>query len=403
MLVGLDRLPSLPRLLSRLRAGPVGLLAHPASVDRAFRHASAVLAGSGARFGALFGPEHGYGGEAQYMVGVGDDRDEGTGARIVSLYGDDLASLSPRPEHLEGLSALVVDLADVGARYYTFVWTALLALRAAARVGVHVIMLDRPNPLGNDPARCEGAFQQSEYLSFVGLEPLPVRHGLTPAEVVARFAARDGLPFGEEGAFSVVEATGAPSEGAPAWGRPFVSTSPNMPTADTALVYPGGCLLEGTNLSEGRGLTRPFECLGAPWLDAGRLAASLAGSGLPGFVARPITFRPMFDKHAGELCRGVQVHVSDAAAFRPYATYLALIGYAAKAHPEHFAFRTEPYEFVSDRLAFDLLTGSDEARKAVSAGEDPSALARRLSAPPEGWADEIRAARELVARAACWG
>ncbi|HEU4538366.1 MAG TPA: exo-beta-N-acetylmuramidase NamZ domain-containing protein, partial [Polyangiaceae bacterium] len=140
MLVGLDRLPRLPRLLSRLRAGPVGLLAHPASVDRSFAHAADVLAAAGVRFGAFFGPEHGYGGEAQYMVGVDDARDERTGAPIVSLYGSDFASLSPRPEHLAGLSALVVDLADVGARYYTFVWTALLALRAAARAGVHVVL-----------------------------------------------------------------------------------------------------------------------------------------------------------------------------------------------------------------------------------------------------------------------
>ncbi len=403
MLVGLDRLPRLPRLLARLRAGPVGLLAHPASVDRSLRHAADVLAAEGVRFGAFFGPEHGYGGEAQYMVGVADARDERTGAPIVSLYGDDLASLSPRPEHLAGLSALVVDLADVGARYYTFVWTALLALRAAARAGVHVVLLDRPNPLGSEPARCEAPLQRPGFFSFVGLEPLPVRHGLTPAEVVARSAAAEGLPLGESGALSVVAVEGAPAEGAPAWGRPFVAPSPNMPTADTALVYPGGCLLEGTNLSEGRGLTRPFEFVGAPWLDGRRLAAALAGSGLEGFCARPLTFRPMFDKYAGEACGGVQVHVTDRAAFRPYATYLALVGYAARHHPEHFAFRTTPYEFIDHIPAFDLLTGGDEARRGVAAGEDPAALARALSAAPDDWAGQMRAARAEAARAACWG
>jgi uncharacterized protein YbbC (DUF1343 family) len=403
MLVGLDLLPRLPRLLARLRAGPAGLLAHPASVDRSFRHAADVLAGEGVRLGTLFGPEHGYGGEAQYMVGVDDARDERTGARVVSLYGNDLASLSPRPEHLAGLSTLVVDLADVGARYYTFVWTALLALRAAARAGVHVVLLDRPNPLGSDPARCEGALQRPGYFSFVGLEPLPVRHGLTPAEVVARSALAEGISLGEAGAFSVVRVEGDPVEGAPAWDRAFVPPSPNMPTADTALVYPGGCLLEGTNLSEGRGLTRPFEYLGAPWLDGRRLAENLAGSGLPGFVARPLTFRPMFDKHAGELCGGVQIHVTDRATFRPYATYLAVVGYAAREHPERFAFRTEPYEFVGDRLAFDLLTGGDEARTAMLAGEDPAGLARRLSPPPADWAEQMRAARAGAEKASCWG
>jgi uncharacterized protein YbbC (DUF1343 family) len=403
VLVGLDRLSQLPRLLARLRAGPVGLLAHPASVDRTLRHAADVLADERVRFGAFFGPEHGYGGEAQYMVGVADARDERTGAPVVSLYGADFASLSPRPEHLAGLSALVIDLADVGARYYTFVWTALLALRAAARAGVHVVLLDRPNPLGGDPAACEGGLPRPGFLSFVGLEPLPVRHGLTPAEVVARAAAADGLPLGEAGALSVVGVRGAPAEGAFAWDRPFVPPSPNMPTADTALVYPGGCLLEGTNLSEGRGLTRPFECVGAPWLDGRRLARALAGAGLGGFVARPVTFRPMFDKYAGEACGGVHLHVTDRAAFRPYATYLALVGYAARHHPEHFRFRAEAYEFVDHVPAFDLLTGGDEARLAIARGDDPTALGRRLSAPPADWAGAMAAARAEAARAECWG
>ncbi|RYE94624.1 MAG: DUF1343 domain-containing protein [Myxococcales bacterium] len=388
MRVGLDRLPDEPGLLGRLRGQRVGLLAHPASVDRRMQHASDLLDRLGVQPRVFFGPEHGYGGEAQYMETVGDARHPQTGAPVVSLYGSSLASLSPRDEHLDLIDLLVVDLADVGSRYYTFVWTALLAARAAARRGVHTLLLDRPNPLGR--AR-EGV--TNTLRSFVGLEPLPVRHGLTVGEVVALFLARDGLALGPDGACSVLTADGLPDAAdGRHWDRPFVLTSPNMPTLDTALVYPGGCLLEGTNLSEGRGTTRPFELVGAPWLDARRLAAALGRSGLGGFEARPVSFTPTFDKHRGQACQGVQIHPTDRAAFRPYAVYLALIGLARQHHPEHFAFRTEAYEFVDDIPAFDLLTGDDRARRALEAGEDPIAVARERSVCDLDPGDEARAA-----------
>lgn len=375
MQVGLDRLGGSRGLLTRLRGERVGLLAHPASVDRGFRHAAEVLDGLGVQPRVFFGPEHGYGGEAQYMEGVADSRHPETGAPVVSLYGDTFASLSPRDEHLALIDVLLIDLADVGSRYYTFVWTALLAARAAAARGVHVALLDRPNPLGR---RREGKVNQLR--SFVGLEPLPVRHGLTPGEIAALFLRRDGLPLGPTGALSLVPARGlADDADGWSWDRPFVTTSPNMPTLDTVLVYPGGCLLEGTNLSEGRGTTRPFELVGAPWLDGRRLAGLLNGSGLPGFVARPITFCPTFHKFAGQLCRGVQIHPTDRGTFLPYATYLALIGLARSLHPEAFAFRTDLYEFIDDIPAFDLLTGSDEARLAFLRGDAPVEVARALS------------------------
>jgi uncharacterized protein YbbC (DUF1343 family) len=398
--VGLDRLPLLPSLLDRLRGGRVGLLAHPASVDRNMVHAAEVLARAGVRPAIFFGPEHGYGGEAQDMVGVASARDARTGAPIVSLYGERFEDLSPRPEHLAGLDVLLVDLADVGARYYTFVWTALLALRAAHRAGVAVVVLDRPNPIGGTFAQVEGATQRDGFLSFVGLEPAPIRHALTVGELLARFAERDGIPLGPDGALAIVSVRRwERARTAHAWVRPFVIPSPNMPTPDTALVYPGGCLLEGTNLSEGRGTTRPFEIAGAPWIDGHALAAGLAATGLGGFVARPITFHPMFQKHAKSICGGVQIHVTAAASFKPVATYVALVALARAQDPERFRFRTEKYEYVDDIPAFDLLTGSAEARRAMEAGEDARAVAEEVSRADPGWPEAMIAAAAAVERA----
>lgn len=395
--LGLDRLSSsgsLDPLVARLRSTRVGLLAHPASVDRGMAHAGEVLSRIGVRPRIFFGPEHGYGGEAQDMIGVATATDARTGAPIVSLYGDDFADLSPKPEHLAEIDLLLVDLADVGSRYYTFVWTALLALRAAAKAGVSVIVLDRPNPVGGLAAQVEGRTQDPRFLSFVGLEPVPVRHQLTVGEILALFAARDGLA---KEALAVVPVRGWDrARGAEGWDRPFVLPSPNMPTADTALVYPGGCLLEGTNLSEGRGTTRPFEIVGAPWIDGHALAEGLAATGLPGFVARALTFRPTFHKHAATICGGVQIHPTDAATFRPYATYVALIALARAQEPERFGFRTERYEYVDHLPALDLLTGSSAVRTAMEAGEDPGAIARTAAEADPGWPEQMAQAARLV-------
>jgi uncharacterized protein YbbC (DUF1343 family) len=399
--VGLDRLPHLAPLVARLRSSRVGLLAHPASVDRDLTHVSTVLHGAGVRPAVFFGPEHGYGGEAQDMASVASAVDARTGAPVVSLYGDRFDDLSPRPEHLAGLDVLLVDLADVGARYYTFVWTALLALRAAQRAGVTVIVLDRPNPIGGLGALVEGRTQHPGFLSFVGLEPVPIRHSLTVGELLALLAARDGLPLGADGALAVVPVLGWDRvRTAAAWDRPFVLPSPNMPTWETALVYPGGCLLEGTNLSEGRGTTRPFEIVGAPWLDGQALARALEATGLPGFVARPLTFRPTFQKHAGVLCGGVQIHPLDEAAFRPVATYVALISLAHAQDPVRFRFRTERYEYVDDIPAIDLLLGSAEARRAIESGESVREVARHAGEADPAWPEAMARAALEVARAA---
>jgi uncharacterized protein YbbC (DUF1343 family) len=373
---GLDRLATHDALGAELRGARVGLLAHPASVDRRLVHARRVLDDVGVRVAVVFGPEHGYGGEAQDMIGVADARDA-LGTPVRSLYGERFEDLSPRADDLAGLDVLVVDLQDVGSRYYTFVWTAVLAMRACAAAGVRVLVLDRPNPLGSDPASVEGRRQQRPYCSFVGLEPVPVRHALTLGEIVAWRAEVEGLA---KEAVRVLGVAGLDRTAhAPAWDRPMVMPSPNMPAYETALVYPGGCLVEGTNLSEGRGTTRPFEIVGAPWLDGMKLAASLHGLGLPGFRARPLAFQPTFHKHAGRACGGVQIHVTDPGTFRPYATYLALVALARAQDPERFAFRTEKYEFRDDVPAFDLLTGDAEARERIARGDPPAEVAAALA------------------------
>jgi uncharacterized protein YbbC (DUF1343 family) len=373
---GLDRLATHPKLGAELRAARVGLLAHPASVDRRLVHARRILDALGVRVAVVFGPEHGYGGEAQDMVGVADARDS-LGTPVRSLYGERFEDLSPRAEDLASIDVLVIDLQDVGSRYYTFVWTAVLAMRACLRAGVRVLVLDRPNPIGGDLSRIEGRRQTREHCSFVGLEPVPVRHGLTLGEIVAWRAELERAP---PEAVRVLGVAGIErAEHASAWDRPFVMPSPNMPTYETALVYPGACLVEGTNLSEGRGTTRPFEIVGAPWLDGARLADEVHALSLPGFRARPVTFRPTFHKHASQTCGGVQIHVTDAAAFRPYATYLALLALASAHEPSRFAFRTEKYEYRDDVPAFDLLTGDSEARGRIARGDRPRDIAEAIA------------------------
>jgi uncharacterized protein YbbC (DUF1343 family) len=335
-----------------------------------------VLDALGARVVVVFGPEHGYGGEAQDMVGVADARDA-WGTPVRSLFGERFEDLSPAEGDLAGIDLMVVDLQDVGARYYTFVWTAVLAMRACARVGVRMIILDRPNPIGCDPSHVEGRRQKREYCSFVGLEPIPIRHCLTLGEVVAWRADVERVPRELLGVLGIAGIDRA--EDATAWDRPFVMPSPNMPCHTTALVYPGGCLVEGTNLSEGRGTTRPFEIVGAPWIEGVRLADELHSIALPGVRARPVTFQPTFHKHAGRRCGGVHVHVTDAASFRPVATYVALVALARAQAPESFAFRAEKYEFRDDVPAFDLLTGDAETRERIVRGEPARHVAEAVA------------------------
>ena len=360
-----------------LRGQRIGLLCHAASIDRRLRHAAERVAGLvGDGLTLLFGPEHGVRGDAQDMVGVADrlTPDPHLGVPVVSLYGSDEASLRPRAEHLSELDLLVVDLQDVGSRYYTYVWTMVMCLGACADAGVRVLVLDRPNPLGG--ALVEGPGVAPGFESFVGYHAVPTRHGLTMGEVAALCRAERDI---------AVDLEVLPMQGwrremlADETGLPWVMPSPNMPTLDAALVYPGGCLYEGTNLSEGRGTTRPFELVGAPYVNGRALAAALDREGLDGVALRPCGFSPTFQKHAGQLCGGVQLHLTDASAFRPLRAGVAIVAAAHRLWPEAFAWRKEAYEFVDEHPAIDLLAGGTWLREGVEAGAGIDELC-------EGWA-----------------
>jgi uncharacterized protein YbbC (DUF1343 family) len=393
METGLDRLARSPALASRLRDQKVGVLAHPASVTRDLVHIGVVLEALGIRPTVYFGPEHGFGGEAQDMVGVAHSRDR-RGIPVRSLYGENEGDLVPKPRDLDDLDVLLIDLQDVGARYYTFVWTAVLAMRAAISAGKRVLVLDRPNPLGGDMTSLEGRSQLAAFRSFVGLESICVRHGLTLGEIVAHDAAGHDVPHDQVEIVGVKDL--AREAHAIEWDRPFVPPSPNMPTYDTALVYPGGCLLEGTNLSEARGTTRPFETFGAPFVDGERLASDFHELALPGVRVRAISFRPTFHKYAGEVCGGVHVHPIDRKRFLPVATYVALIALVHEQAPARFAFRTERYEFVENIPAFDLLTGDGQARAMILEGARALDVANTIARLRPGDVELVRAAREAL-------
>lgn len=378
-MTGLDRLVAgEPEVRGLLKGRRIGLLAHAASVDAALHHVLPLMRSAGLSPAVLFGPEHGFAGAAQDMIGVGDAADT-AGVPVYSLYGDSEAALSPSADQLRGLDVLVIDLQDVGSRYYTYVWTAVRALRAAAALGIQTVVLDRPNPLGGEVV--EGRVQRPGYRSFVGHCDVSVRHGMTIGELCARVARLDGL---SPSALQVVQMHGYRRDMLFAdTGLPWVQPSPNMPTPETALVYPGGCLLEATTLSEGRGLTRPFEVWGAPGVPGEALAEAVRA---PGVVLRPLTFMPTFHKHAGAHCGGVQVHVRAPRAVRSYGLYLRLLAAVYRLSPDAFGWRSEAYEFVTDRPAIDLLTGGPEFRCMLegAGGDGPQDLDAYLAWEQQG-------------------
>ena len=322
----------------------------------------------------------------QYMAAVRNERDRRTGVPVHSLYGSRPESLRPANRMLRGLDALVFDIQDVGARYYTYQATMLFCMEAAAQAKLAFFVLDRPNPIGGRVV--EGPALRPGFGSFCGVHDVAVRHGLTVGELAGLYREERGLDL----ALTVIPCRG--------WrrkmfqrdtGLPWVFPSPNMPTPETAIVYPGMCLLEGTNLSEGRGTTRPFELFGAPWLDAGRLAGTLGAERLAGVRFRPASFVPTWDKHAGARCHGVEVVVVDREAFRPFRTGVACVAAARAQDPARFRWRTEAYEFVEHVPAFDLLCGSAREREAIERGKGWRDLAAE-------WEREERAFRKRRSR-----
>lgn len=397
MLVGLDVLAKGEGASAqkRLSGARVGVLTHAPAINAEGRTTWEVLRGLAIEPGIIFSPEHGLDGLAEAEEPVGRDDGNVGGVPLVSLYGQTKESLTPQTEQLEGLDVLVIDLVDVGSRYYTYVWTALMAARAAADAGVHTLVLDRPNPISGNAARLEGRPQDLDLCSFVGLEPIPVRHSMTVGEILAVFFNLDDRPLGREGALSVVPTRGWERHRlASSWGRPFVPPSPNMPTCETALLYPGGCLLEGTNLSEGRGTTRPFHLVGAPFVDGATLAEKVGT--IPGAWVRPTRFRPAWDKHAGQVCGGLSLHVKDEASFRPLAAYLTIIAAARSLYPEEFRLADRVYEFETEHRAFDLLTGTKQAGDMLEQGCSAGDLISLLDTPQDDWAITVETAEELT-------
>ncbi len=348
-----------------VRGQRVGLLVHPASVDRHLRPALGLMdEAPSVELAALYGPQHGIRGQTQdNMIEWEGFTDPATGLPVYSLYG---AHRKPSAAMLANIDTLVVDLQDVGARYYTFIWTLLLCLEACAESGKKVVVLDRPNPLGG--RHTEGTVLDPAFKSFVGLAPIPMRHGLTIGELAEFFVDWRGLQVDLEVVW--MEDWRRDMDFAQT-GLPWVLPSPNMPTLDTAWVYPGGCLLEGTALSEGRGTTRPFEIFGAPYVNPETLVGLLNNWSLPGCRFRPLHFEPTFHKFAGEVCGGVQVHVTDTRRFESVATYTAAITAIAQLWPDDFAWKQPPYEYESEKLPIDILAGGGRWREQVEAGVSP--------------------------------
>ena len=378
---------------AQLRGKRVGLLANQATVDSAFRHAADIIHESKAcTLVRLFGPEHGFRGELQDMDTVAHGVDRYTGLPVVSLYGDSEETLSPSADQLTDLDVLVVDLPDIGARYYTFAHSLGYTMRVAAGTGTKILVLDRPNPI--DGLSLEGAPLLKSCRSFCGYADIPNRHGLTLGEHAQLM--NEGFGSGE----NVVPKLGADLEvlKAVGWqrsmyadqtGLPWVLPSPNMPTLDTAIIYPGSCLFEGTELSEARGTTKPLETFGAPYIDGKRWAAAALAEGLElnGAVLRPTSFLPKFQKHAEKVCGGVQIHITDRASFKPFRWCLALISAAKRLYPDEFRWRKQTFEFIDKVPAIDLLYGSAVFRELVDQGTSIASLETELQRCEKAFAE----------------
>jgi uncharacterized protein YbbC (DUF1343 family) len=367
---------------SRLQGARVGVVCNHASVDRGFLHiVDRLAARDDLTLAAIFGPQHGFRSDVQdNMIETPHADDPNRRVPVYSLYSE---TREPTADMLRGLDVLVIDLQDIGARIYTYIYTMANCLRACARHGVPVIVCDRPNPIGGTDV--EGAVLAAGFESFVGQFPVPMRHGMTIGELARLF----NEPFGLGAALEVVAMEGwTRAMYADEAGLPWVMPSPNMPTLETAIVYPGTVLFEGILISEGRGTTRPFELVGAPWIEAERFARAMNALELSGAHFRPAVFEPTFQKHAKQPCGGCQIHVTDRAAFRPVLAGVALAEMCHRTDPARFAWRQPPYEYEHDRLPFDVLAGSDALRGQIEAGMPATEIAA-------SWHDDEAAFRRL--------
>jgi uncharacterized protein YbbC (DUF1343 family) len=345
-----------------LNGSRVGLLVHPSSVNRNLEHAATLFQQSRhVKLKALFGPQHGILGQTQdNMVEWRGFKDKNTGLPVHSLYG---STRKPLPSMLENIDALVIDIQDVGARYYTFIWTMELCMQACLQEKRSIVILDRPNPIGG--RMTEGLVLDMGFSSFVGRRPLPVRHGMTVGEIAGLLKDKyyPGLdlliiPMQNWSRRMWFDETGLP----------WVMPSPNMPTLDTAIVYPGMCLLEGTNLSEGRGTTRPFEIFGAPFISPDELIGKLNSYKLPGVLFRPLNFQPTFQKHKDKICGGAQLYVKNRNTFRPFKTGVAILKSLHSLYPKKFKWNKPPYEYEKKKKPIDILAGTDRLRNDIEKG-----------------------------------
>lgn len=381
--LGLERLLEDSSVL--LQDSRVGLICNQASVNHDYEHAADLLyRRPEINLRALFGPQHGIRGDVQdNMIETAHGVDRKTGLPVHSLYSE---TREPTEAMLKDIDVLVFDMQDVGCRIYTFVYTLANCMRAAARFGKRVVVCDRPNPING--VSVAGNVLDPEYASFVGQFPLPTRHGMTVCELARMF--NEHFKIGCE--LEVVTMNG--------WRRefwhddtdaPWVMPSPNVPTLDTATVFPGSVHFEGTQISEGRGTTRPFELIGAPYIDPDAYADRLNGLGLAGVFFRSCVFQPTFQKHGGVSCGGVQIHVTNRESFEPVFTGIAMVKVAYDMYRDEFRWKVPPYEYIYDKNPFDVIAGTNKIREAFEQGVELGDLAEAWKQPLV----EFREVREL--------
>lgn len=407
-----------------IRGARVGVLTNQAAVDCELQHlVDILLSGGSCKLQKLFAPEHGFRGSLQDMEQVQHTTDSRTGLPIISLYGTAPESLYPKESDFSDIDILLIDLQDIGTRYYTYTQTLAFCMKVASKAGIKVVVLDRPNPLGGQ--LIEGALLTNAYHSFCGYASVANRHGLTIGELATLMHrgvrvnggfpqagtgdgqnpdTNDDLISGIDCELEIIKLQG--------WKRqmyfddthlPWILPSPNMPTLETALVYPGSCLFECTSISEGRGTTKPFELLGAPYIDGfswadavlqegtsfGIIAAKGQQKQLAGVVLRPSWFVPKFHKFANILCGGLQIHVTNRKIFQPFRLGLALLSALRKLYPKQFSWRKGPYEFIENTPAIDLLFGNSSFRVCLESGDDLATVVAEMETF-EGWYREAR-------------